>query len=94
VTGGRETTWSLGVGTGAGVGVALRAVRDGAGVGEPLSSSTVAGTFGGSGLSVRAKLVAAIPRGITTTAARAAILRVKTMEPILPPHGAPRMSRR
>ncbi|GAA3811942.1 hypothetical protein GCM10023083_52890 [Streptomyces phyllanthi] len=41
------------------------------------------GTFGGSGLSVRAKLVAAIPRGITTTAARAAIRREKTMGTIL-----------
>jgi len=85
VTGGRETTWSLGVGTGVGVGVALGAVREGEGAGEPLSSSTFAGTFGDSGLSVRAKLVAAIPRGITTTAARAAILRVKTMRPSCPP---------
>ena len=60
------------------------------GVGEALSSSTCGGTSGGSGLSARAKLVAATPRGISTTAARAAIRRVKPMAPILrgDPEGA------
>ncbi|WP_200304442.1 hypothetical protein [Streptomyces adelaidensis] len=53
------------------------------GPGDPLSNSTLGGTFGAWGLSVRAKLVAAIPSGIATTAARAAIRREKTMGTIL-----------
>jgi len=48
-------------------------------VGEPLSRTTSDGTLGDAGLSERAKLVAAIPSGINTTADRAAIRREKAM---------------